>query len=69
MKRENVILARVDDYVYKRIEEIVDESRDLGMTKSEFIYAILNVFFAVNKPPKDFEKIRELTIKMRKGLL
>jgi len=39
------------------------------MTKSECIYAILNVFFAVNKPPKDFEKIRELTIKMRKGLL
>ena len=69
MKRENVLLVRVDDYVYKRVEEIVDESRELGMTNSECIYAILKVFFGVNKPPKDFEKIRELTIKMRKGLL
>jgi hypothetical protein len=59
----------VDDYVYKRVEEIVDESRDLGMTKSECVYAILKTFFGVNKPPKDFEKIREITIKMRKGLL
>ena len=42
---------------------------ELRMTKSECIYAILKVFFGVNKPPKDFEKIRELTIKMRKGLL
>jgi len=69
MKRKNVILVRVDDYVYKRVEEIVDESRELSMTKSECIYALLKVFFGVNKPPKDFEKIRELTIKMRKGLL
>ena len=69
MKRENVILVRVDDYVYKRVEEIVEESRDLGMTKSECIFVILKVFFEVNKPTKDFEKIRELTIKMRKGLL
>ncbi len=39
------------------------------MTKSEYGYAILKVFFKVNNPPKDLEKIRELTIKMRKGLL
>ncbi len=69
MKRENVILIRVDNYVYKRIEEIVEASKDLGMTKSECGYAILKVFFKVNKSPKDLEKIRELTIKMRKGLL
>nr|QNO45491.1 hypothetical protein PALFMHCA_00001 [Methanosarcinales archaeon ANME-2c ERB4] len=50
------------------MEEIVADSRDLGMTKSECIYTILKVFFGVNKPPKDFEKIRELAIKMRKGL-
>ena len=68
MKRENVLLVRVDDHVYGRVEEIVDDSRDLGMTKSECIYTILKVFFGVNKPPKYFEKIRELTIKMRKGL-
>ena len=68
MKRENVLLVRVDDHVYDRVEEIVGDSRDLGMTKSECIYAILKVFFGVNKSPKDFEKIRELTIKMRKGL-
>ncbi|KAF5415745.1 MAG: hypothetical protein C5S48_05020 [Candidatus Methanogaster sp.] len=68
MKRENVLLVRVDDHVYDRVEEIVDDSRDLGMTKSECMYTILKVFFGVNKPPKDFEKIRELAIKMRKGL-
>jgi len=38
MKRGNVILVRVDDYVYKRVKEIVEESRDLGMTKSECNY-------------------------------
>ena len=69
MRRENVILIRVDDYVYKRVEEIVEESKDLGMTKSECGYTILKAFFKVNKPPKDLEKTRELTIKMRKGLL
>ena len=69
MTRENVILIRVDDYMYKRVEEIVEESKDLGITKSECGYAILKAFFKVNKPPKDFEKIRELTIKMRKGIL
>ncbi len=31
MKRENVILIRVDDYVYKRVEEIVEESKDLEL--------------------------------------
>jgi len=31
-------------------------------------HTILKVFFGVNKPLNDFEKIRELTIKMRKGL-
>ena len=68
MKRENVLLVRVDDHVYDGVEEIVNDSRDLGMTKSECIYTILKVFFRVNKPPKDFENIRELTIKMRKDL-
>lgn len=68
MKRENVLLVRVDDHIYDRVEEIVADSRDLGMTKSECIYTILKVFFGVNKPPKDVETIRELTIKMRKGL-
>ena len=68
MKRENVLLVRVDDHVYDRVEQIVDDSKDLGMTKSECIYTILKVFFGVNKPLNDFEKIRELTIKMRKGL-
>ena len=68
MKRENVLLVRVDDHIYDRVEEIVDDSRDLGMTKSECVYTILKVFFGVNKPPKDFEKIRELIIKRRKVL-
>jgi hypothetical protein len=55
--------------VYKRLEQIVEESKDLGMTKSECGYAILKVFYKVNKLPKDFENIRKLTIKMRKGPL
>jgi hypothetical protein len=69
MTRENVILIRLDDYVYKTVKEIVEESKDLGMTKSECGYVILKAFFKVNKPPRDFEKIRELTIKMIKRLL
>ncbi|MEA1864048.1 MAG: hypothetical protein U9N46_02440 [Euryarchaeota archaeon] len=68
MTQENVLLVRVDDHVYDRVDEIVDDSRDLSMTKSECIYTILKVFFGVNKPPKDFEKIRELIIKRGKGL-
>ena len=68
MKREHVLLVRVDNHVYDRVEEIVADSRDLGITKSECIYTILKVLFGVNKPPKDFEKIRELAIKMSKGL-
>ena len=55
-----MLLVRVDDYVYKRVEEIVDESRELGMMKSECIYTILKVFFGVNKPPKNFEKLESL---------
>ena len=55
--------------VTESVDFQVEESKDLGMTKSECGYAILKAFFKVNKPPKDFEKIRELTIKMRKGLL
>jgi hypothetical protein len=42
---------------------------ELRMTKSECIYAILKVFFGVNKPPKDFERIRERAIKIRRELL
>ncbi len=41
-------LIRVDNYVYKRLEEIVEESKELGMTKSECGYAILKMFYKVN---------------------
>jgi|LGVF01.1.fsa_nt_gb hypothetical protein len=59
VKRGNAILVRVDDYVYKGVKEIVKESRDLGMTKSECLYVILKMFFEVYLPTKDFGKIRE----------
>jgi hypothetical protein len=52
------VILIVDDYVYKKVEEMVEESKDLGMTKSESGYEILKVFFKVNNPPKDLEKIR-----------
>lgn len=69
VKRENAILARVDDYIMERITEIVKESADLNTTKSEVVYTILKAFFTANPKGKDLEKVRELIIKNRKGLL
>ncbi len=41
-------LIRVDNYVYKRLEKMVEESKELGMTKSECGYAILKMLYKVN---------------------
>ncbi|MEM2425409.1 MAG: hypothetical protein QXE83_00260 [Archaeoglobaceae archaeon] len=51
LKRENTILTRVDDYIIERINAIVEQSKDLNLTKSEVVYVILKAFFAIN--PKD----------------
>lgn len=69
VKRENTVLARVDDYILNRINEIVDECKDLNITKSEVVYTILKAYFILNPPNEDLEKLRDLIIRNRKGTL
>jgi hypothetical protein len=68
MKRARVMLTRVNVYIADRVECIANNSKDLELTKSEIARIILHVFFKSQKD-KDFEKVRELSIKMRKGIL
>ena len=68
MKKDKVILTRVNVGIAERVEYISSNSKDLELTKSEVIRIILHAFFKSQKD-KDFEKVRELAIKMRKGLL
>jgi len=68
MKRDKVILTRVDEYIAERIEYITNNSKDIELTKSEVVRIILHAFFKSQKD-KDFEKVRELAIKTRKGIL
>lgn len=67
MKKDKVILTRVDVGIAERVEYISSHSKDLELTKSEVIRIILHAFFKSQKD-KDFEKVRELAIKMRKGV-
>ena len=50
------------------MEYIASNSKDVELTKSEVVRILLHAFFKSQKD-KDFEKVRELAIKMRKGLL
>jgi len=68
MKRDKVILTRVDEYIAERIEYITNNSKDIEPTKSEVVRIILHAFFRSQKG-KDFEKVCELGLKMRKELL
>ena len=68
MKKDRVMLTRVDVYIADRVEYIANNSKDLELTKSEIVRIILHAFFKSQKD-KDFEKVRELAIKMRKGAL
>jgi len=68
MKKDKVILTRVDEFIAERVEYIASNSKDIELTKSEVVRIILHAFFKLQKD-KDFEKVRELAIKMRKGLL
>ena len=68
MKKDRVMLTRVDVYIADRVEYIANNSKDLELTKSEIVRIILHAFFKSQKD-KDFEKVRELAIKMRKGVL
>ena len=63
-----MILTRVDEYIAERVEYIANNSKDIELTKSEVVRIILHAFFKSQKD-EDFEKVRELAIKMRKGLL
>jgi hypothetical protein len=68
MKKDRVMLTRVDVYIADRVEYIANNSKDLELTKSEVVRIILHAFFKSQKD-KDFEKVRELAIKMRKRVL
>ena len=68
MKKDKVILTRVDVSIAERVEYIANNSKDIELTKSEVVRIILHAFFKSQKD-KDFEKVRELAIKMRKGIL
>jgi hypothetical protein len=68
MKKDRVMLTRVDVYIADRVEYIANNSKDIELTKSEVVRIILHAFFKSQKD-KDFEKVRELAIKMRKGVL
>ena len=62
------MLTRVDVYIADRVEYLANNSKDLELTKSEIARIILHAFFKSQKD-KDFEKVRESSIKMRKGVL
>lgn len=68
MQKDKVILARVDENIAERVENIANNSKDLELAKSEVVRIILYAFFA-SQQDKYFIKVRELAIKMRKGLL
>ncbi len=68
MEKDKVILTRVDVSIAERVEYIASNSKDIELTKSEVVRIILHAFFKSQKD-KDFEKVREFAIKMRKRLL
>jgi metal-responsive CopG/Arc/MetJ family transcriptional regulator len=60
----------LDDYIVKDFDLFVESNRDLGLTRSETINAVLHSFLKSNKPQNEkTEKLREYIIKMRNGLL
>jgi|LGVF01.1.fsa_nt_gb hypothetical protein len=65
-KKDKVILTkRVDVNIAERVEYIANNSKDIELTKSEVAHIILHAFFKSQKY-KDFEKVREFTIKLGK---
>ena len=66
MERKNVITVKVDDEMKDRIDDIIKESAYLKLTKMDIVYVILWLFFRINEPDKDMDKIRGLVIEMRK---
>lgn len=68
MEKNRVLLTRVDNSIAKEIEDIVESSRDLGLTKSEVVGVILYAFFK-GQGKKSKETLRGLVIEMRKRKL
>ena len=68
MEKNRVLLTRVDNSIAEEIEDIVESSQDLGLTKSEVVGVILYLFFKV-QGKKGKEKLRGLVIEMRKRKL
>jgi hypothetical protein len=68
MSKDKVILTRVDVNIAERMEYIASNPKDIELSKSGVVRIILHAFFKSQKN-KDFEKVRELAIKMIKGLL
>jgi hypothetical protein len=68
MKKNKAILTRVDVCITERVEYIVNNSKDIELTKSEVVRIILHAFFKLQKD-NDSEKVRELAIKIRRGYL
>lgn len=68
MKCSNALLTRVDDKTSKMVDDIILQSPDLALTKSDIVGAIISAFFKL-PPEQCLSKARELVIKRRKGLL
>jgi metal-responsive CopG/Arc/MetJ family transcriptional regulator len=66
MSKNKIGVALSSDVIAK-LDEIIELSTDLKMTRSEIINAILKAFFASKANP--IEKGREIVIRCRKGLL
>ena len=69
MERNNVITVKIDDKMKGRLDDIIKESADLKLTKMDVVYVILWLFFRVNEPDRDMDKIRGLIIEMRKRVV
>ena len=69
MERNNVITVKIDDKMKSRLDDIIKESADLKLTKMDVVYVILWLFFRVNEPDRDMDKIRGLIIEMRKRVV
>jgi len=66
MKRDKVKVGfAVDEEIVKRLDSVVESSRDLQTSRSELADAILAAFFKAQEKP--LEKGRRLIILRRKG--
>ena len=60
----------LDDCIVAELDDIVSESVDLGLTRSEVINAVLYGFLKSDiEHKKKVEKLRGYIIEMRKGLI